>query len=138
MNIKYSNFDELFNVNQEALDGFFKTQLHTWEDLTKLQSEFANLWLECLNAQMQRVSSAKSLNDIYAAEAGLTTEYSMKFSDNIRKVYDTLVKSQKEFMECCSMPESLFRQLPAAKAERAGKGKAPEIDKDMPRGKAVS
>ena len=138
MNIKYSNFDELFNVNQEAMDGFFKTQLHTWEDLTKLQSEFANLWLECLNAQMQRVSSAKSLNDICAAEAGLTTEYSMKFSDNIRKVYDTLVKSQKEFMECCSMPEGIFRQLPAAKAERAVKGKALEIDKDVPRGKAVT
>ena len=135
MNKKHCNFDELFNVNQEAMDGFFKTQLHTWEDLTKLQSEFANLWLECLNAQMQRISTSKSLNDIYAAEAGLTTEYSMKFSDNIRKVYEALLNSQKEFMECCSMPENVFRHAPATKPE---KGKALEIDRDMPRSKATS
>ena len=135
MSKKYSDFDELFSVNQGTVENFFRTQLHTWEDLSKLQSEFANLWLEYLNAQMQRIATSKSLNDIYAAEAGLTTEYSMKFSDNIRKVYEALLNSQKEFMECCSMPENVFRQAPSAKPE---KGKALEIDKDMPRSKATS
>jgi len=134
MNKKFNTFDELFNVNQGAVEDFFRTQMHTWEDLGKLQSEFANLWLECLNAQMQRISTAKSLNDIYAAETGLTTEYSMKFSDNIRRAFETLLKSQKEFMECCSMPENLFKQ-PSAKPE---KSKALEVDKDMPRSRTVS
>ena len=134
MNKKFSSFDELFNVNQGAVEGFFRAQMHTWEDLGKLQSEFASLWLECLNTQMQRISTAKSLNDICAAEAGLSTEYSMKFSDNIRKTFETLLKSQKEFLECCSTPENLFRQ-PTAKPE---KSKALEVDKDIIRSKAVS
>jgi len=134
MTKKFNSFDELFNVNQGAVEDYFRAQLHTLEDLSKLQSEFASLWLECLNAQMQRISTAKSLTDVYAAEAGLTTEYSMKFADNIRKLFETLLNSQKEFMACCSNPENLFRPL-SAKPE---KGKALEVDKDMPRSKAVS
>ena len=127
MNKKSGNFDVLFSANQSALDEFFKTQLHTWEDLSRLQSEFANLWLECLNAQMQRISSVKNLNDICATEAGLTTEYSMKFSDNIRKVYETLLNAQKEYMKCFSAPEALFSQSPPVKAEKPGKSKALEV-----------
>ena len=138
MNKKYSDFDELFTANQGTVENLFRNQLHTWEGLSKLQSEFANLWLECLNAQMQRIASAKSLNDIYAAEAGLTTEYSMKFSDNIRKVYEALVTSQKEFMECCNMPENLLKQPTQVKPERIEKGKGQETDKDLPRSKAAS
>lgn len=140
MNKKWSDFDELFSVSQSAMDEFFRTQLHTWEDLSRLQSEFANLWLECLNAQMQRISSARNLNDICATEAGLTTEYSMKFSDNIRKVYETLLNAQKEFMKCVSTPEalSLPTQKPPVKPEKPGKGKSLEINKDLPRGAAVS
>ena len=128
MSKKYSNIDDLFSANQNAVDDFFRTQLHTWEDLSRLQSEFANLWVECLNAQMQRISSAKDLNDVCATEAGLTTEYSMKFSDNIRKVYETLLNAQKEFMKCVSIPESLVSQKPPVKQEKTGKGKALEVN----------
>jgi len=128
MNKKSSNFDVLFSANQSAMDDFLKTQLHTWEDLSRLQSEFAHLWLECLNAQMQRVSSARNLNDICATEAGLTTEYSMKFSDNLRQAYETLLHAQKEYMKCFSAPEALFSQSPPVKPEKPGKGKTLEVN----------
>jgi len=138
MNKKCGSFDALFSTNQPAVDEFFKAQFHTWEDLSKLQSECANLWLEGLNAQMQRISSAKNLNDICAAEAGLATEYSMKFSDNLRKVYETLLNSQKEFVNCFNAPESLFSQPPPVQPEKREKGRALEVDKDIPRSKAAS
>ena len=138
VNKKSGNFDVLFSANQSALDEFFKTQLHTWEDLSRLQSEFANLWLECLTAQMQRLSSTRNLNDICAAEAGLTTEYSMKFTDNIRNVYETLLNAQKEYMKCFSAAEALFSQKPPVKPEKPGKGKNLEINKDLPRSETVS
>ena len=125
MNIKSSNFDKLFSANQNAMDVFFRTQLHSCDELSKLQSEFANLWLECLNAQMQRISSARNLNDICATEAGLTTEYSMKFSDNLRKAYETLLNAQKEYMKCLSASETEFSQESPVKPEKPAKGKAP-------------
>jgi phasin family protein len=124
-----SDLDALFSANQKAMDEYFRTQLHTWEDLSKLQGEFANLWLECLNAQIQRVSSARDINDICATEAGLATEYSMKFSDNIRKVYETLLNAQKEYMKCVGAPEVLSSiQNPPARTrtEKPGPGKSRE------------
>jgi phasin family protein len=138
MNKKCSDIDALFGANQKAMDELFRAQFHTWEDLSKLQSECAHLWMDCLNAQMQRISSAKNLNDMCATEAGLATEYSMKFSDNLRKVYETLLNSQKEFMKCFNAPEVLFSQPPPEKPERREKSRALEVDKDVPHSKAVS
>lgn len=107
---------DYFNVNQEQFAGLFRNQMHTWEELGRLQGELTNLWLECLNAQMQRISTSKNLNDVYAAEAGLVTEYSMKFSDNLRQVFDTLVNAQKDIMACGNVQEC--HDEPAARSRK--------------------
>ena len=138
MNKRSSSFDALFNASQSSRDEFFKAQIHTWEDLSRLQSEFASLWLECLNAQMQRLSSARNLNDICATEAGLTTEYSMKFTNNINKVYETLLSAQREYMKCFNAPETLFSQISPVKPEKPEKGKALEVNKDLPQSTKTS
>ena len=138
MNKPIGDFDALFSANQTAMDEYFRTQIHTWEDLSRLQSECASLWLECLNAQMQRMSSAKNLNDVCATEAGLATEYSMKFTDNMRKIYETMLNSQKEFMKCFNAPEALFSQPLPGQPEKREKGRALEIDKNVPRSKVAS
>jgi Phasin protein. len=133
MNKKFTDLDELYNSNQEAIDRLYKTQLRTWEDLSQVQSEFANLWMECLNAQLQRVANAKNLPDIYAAEAGVTTEYSMKFSENIRKMFEIIANAQKNFMECCK-PDDLLGQFAPAKTQ---KGKTIVVEETKPRAKVV-
>jgi phasin family protein len=138
MSKKTGSFDMLFSANQTSMDELFKTQFHTWEELSKLQSECAHLWVECINAQMQRMSSARNLNDICATETGLVTEYSMKFSDNIRKVYETLENSQKEFMNCFKGTEVILSQPPLEQPERRGKSRSLEVDKDSPRSQVVS
>lgn len=120
----HKELSSYFNVNQEAFAGLFRNQMHTWEELGRLQGEFANLWMECLNAQMQRISTSKNLNDIYASEAGLITEYSMKFSDNLRQVFDTLVNAQKDMMACCNVKEgrdeTAARPRKTREAEKTG------------------
>ena len=133
MNKKPGDFEAFFSANQASMDDFFKAHIHTWEELSKLQSECANLWVECLNAQVQRMSTARDLNDVCATETGLVTEYSMKFSDNIRKVYETLLNSQKEFMKCFKGTEALFSQPPPVQPERQGKGRSLEVDRDVTR-----
>jgi len=138
MNKTIGDIDALFSANQTTIDEFFRTQIHTWEDLSRLQSECTCLWMDCFNARMQRLSSAKNLNDICAAEAGLATEYSMKFSDNLMKIYDTLLYSQKEFMKCFSAPKDLFSQPHPEQPERREKSRALEVDKDVPRSKVAS
>jgi phasin family protein len=138
MSRKTAELDVLFSANQASMDEYFKSQIHTWEELSKLQSECTNLWVECLNAQMQRISSARNLNDICATETGLVTEYSMKFSDNIRKVYETLLNSQKEFMNCFKGTEVLLSQPPSQQPERRAKSRSLEVDKDSPRSQLAS
>jgi len=138
MSKKAGEVDAFFSANQASMDEFFKAHIHTWEELSKLQSECANLWVECLNAQVQRMSSARNLNDVCATETGLVTEYSMKFSDNIRKVYETLLHSQQEFMKCCKGPEALFSQPPPEPPERREKSRALDADRDVSRNNVTS
>jgi len=67
--------------------------------LLESQLSYAVLWSECINNQIQRLSSVKNPNDLFSIESDLVSEYSEIFSENIRQDLDTLTKTQAEFME---------------------------------------
>jgi CRISPR/Cas system-associated endonuclease Cas1 len=99
------------NLPYEAVDKFCQEQLENWKNLAEVQLEFAQLWQDYCNACFQRMSSAKSITDLYAIEAGLSTEYGSKFAECSRKAFESISGSQQELMESFANPESLFRSM---------------------------
>ena len=95
----------------ETIGNFCEEQLQTWKNLAGLQLEFAQLWQDYCNACFQRMSTAKSITDLYAIEAGLSAEYGSKFAECSRKAFETISGSQQELMESFANPESLFRSM---------------------------
>jgi len=106
---------EFYGATYDAINKYYQIQSQAWQDVAELQLHFANLWQECLNAHFQRISAAKSLTDLLAAESGLVTEYSAKFSEDLRQFLETLSKTQREFMDCFNQSEELYRILPLFK-----------------------
>lgn len=95
----------------ESAEKFCQNQLQTWKKIAELQLEFARLWQDYCNASVQRLSDARDVSDLYAIEAGLSTEYGSKFAEYSRKAFEVISDSQQDMMECFATPEKLFRSM---------------------------
>jgi len=120
MKEEYSS--EFSNATFDAINKYCQVQFQAWKDLAELQVHFANLWQECLNAYIQRMSTAKNLTDLFAAESGLATEYSAKFSEDIRQLFETLAGTQRELIECFNKSGELYHFFPPLFNEIVNKG----------------
>jgi len=95
----------------ESVDKFCQNQLQTWKKLAEVQLDFSRLWVDYCNACCQRMSGAKDIADLYAIEAGLSTEFGSRFAECSRKALETISVSQQELMGCFTSPESIFRSM---------------------------
>ena len=96
----------------ESAEKFCQNQLQTWKKIAELQLEFARLWQDYCNASVQRLSDARDVSDLYAIEAGLSTEYGSKFAEYSRKAFEVISDSQQDMMECFATPEKLLEKFP--------------------------
>jgi phasin family protein len=100
----YAAASKYFNEMQDI-------SARSWKNLIELQLQFGKLWLEFLEMQTKRLAGVTNPSDFAAAEAGIATEYSGKFYNNIRQAIELMTNTQKELMECaekCGFNTSMF------------------------------
>ncbi|MDZ7737094.1 MAG: phasin family protein [Gammaproteobacteria bacterium] len=79
-----------------SMEDFQKLHMDAAKQLSQLQLEFMNLWLECNCSQMQRLAKAETPSDVVATESGIATEYMNKFASNAQQTFDTLTDIQQK------------------------------------------
>lgn len=77
-----------------AMEDFQKLHMDAARQLTDLQLQFMNLWMECNCSQMQRLAKAENPSDVVATESGIATEYMNKFATNAQQTFDALTDIQ--------------------------------------------
>ena len=105
---KSSNKNTEFpEMNREALENYYQTNLDAWREIMELSFKYNTLWQEYFNSQTQRLSTAKDMSDVIATESGLATEYASKFNETNRRLYETITKSMEKQMNCLNLPTDM-------------------------------
>lgn len=94
MDTQLGNIENFLNAAQDSLEQFRKMHMDNLNRVSELQLEFINLCAECNKAQMDRLVNAKSASDVMATESGIATEYSAKFFENAKQVFEAANEMQ--------------------------------------------
>lgn len=131
MDTETRNIENFINMAQDSLEQFRKQHIENLSRISELQMEFINLCAECNKAQMDRLAKAKSPSDVMATESGIATEYSAKFFENARQIFEAASQMQgsmlswltendfvQEFEKLAAMPASGNGSKQPAKAKQ--------------------
>lgn len=91
---------KLYAGSNEVMKEYSEINTRAWQKLTKLELENMQLGLECTTRQWQIMGDAKTPADVLAAESNVFAEYSAKFLDNTRQIFETLTERQRDVMSC--------------------------------------
>jgi phasin family protein len=108
MDTQTRDIENFMNVAQDSLEEFRKLHIDNLSRISELQMEFINLCAECNKAQLDRLAKAKSPSDILATESGIATEYSTKFFENARQIFEAANQMQNNMLSW--MTENNFTQ----------------------------
>ena len=116
---------ELFEVSRENFEKYCQKNLETFKEVIDLGFKYGSLWQEYLSEQMQRLSNAKDLSDVIATESGLATEYTAKFNETGRRLYEIVSESMTEQMKDLQLPSEIENFMPyPASSKKAGSTKS--------------
>lgn len=96
--------NELYTMNNKAMDDLCQTNLDFLREIIDIEFNYSNLWQEYLKAQMDRLSTVKEASDVMAIESGLASEYTNKFSEANRRLYDVISNTMEEQTKCFNLP----------------------------------
>ncbi len=105
--------DRIYELNQKTMTDFYHSNLDLIKEMMDIEFKYANIWQDYLNAQMDRLSSAKEMSDVVAIEAGLATEYTNKFAKTNRELYDAISETVLKQMEVLNVPVDVKNVFPA-------------------------
>ena len=108
--------DDFFNMSAKTLDELCQSNLEILKSFIDVQSNYSDLWQEYLNAQMDRLSTAKNISDVMATESGLATEYTSKFSEANQRLYEAVAEAMEKQKACLNIPIDIESMLPNLQA----------------------
>ena len=110
---KSNGKDRTYELSQKTMTDFYHSNLDLIKEMMDIEFKYANIWQDYLNAQMERLSTAKELSDVPAIEAGLATEYTNKFARTNRELYDAISEAVLKQMEVLNVPVDVQNMFPA-------------------------
>jgi hypothetical protein len=84
---------DFFDVSREKFERYHQNNIETLNEVMEIGFKYGSLWQNYLNDNMQRLSNATELSDVIAAEAELATEYTEKFNETGRHLYEVVINS---------------------------------------------
>jgi phasin family protein len=98
MKTETREIENFISLAQDSLEQFHKLNVENLSRLSELQLEFINLCAECNKAQLDRMAKAESPSDAMAAGPDIATEYSTKFFENARQIFDAANQMQSNML----------------------------------------
>ncbi len=110
-----NNSEEIFNISAKAMEELCQSNMEIFKSFLDVQSDYTNLWQEYLNAQMDRLATAKNFSDVMSTESGLAAEYTSKFTDANQRLCEAVAEAIEKQKSCLNIPVDLENMLPNLK-----------------------
>ena len=104
--------NDIYEMSRNTIEDLCQTNVDTLKEIIDIELNYMNLCQEYLNAQMDRISSVKSPQDLISIESGIATEYANKFSETNRRLYETVSSAMEKQMQCLNLPADVENLLP--------------------------
>lgn len=98
MKTETREIENFISLAQDSLEQLHKLNVENLSRLSELQLEFINLCAECNKAQLDRMAKAESPSNAMAAGSDIATEYSTKFFENARQIFDATNQMQSNML----------------------------------------
>ena len=123
--------ENYFDSAGDMMKKFAQLNANSWKSMNDVQLRFANLWMEFVKKSIERISAAKKPEELFDVQSDLMTEYTEKFSDNMREAFDTVSSAQtklmEDFFEGCTNPFFFSEQMQKFTGSKGGKGQSKKI-----------
>jgi phasin protein len=107
--------EDIFKLNAEKMNELCEANMDIFKSFLDVQSNYTNLWQEYMNAQMERLSTAKNMSDVMATESGLAAEYTSKFTDANQRLCEAIAEAVEKQKSCLNIPVDFEAMIPNLK-----------------------
>ncbi len=118
------SFTEFYTTSLGVMKRLDKTGTRVWKELTGEQLNMVRLCMDYWNRQLEVLLSRDTPVNLFAAQSGIATEFSMKFIDQWRKLFALMTDVGTELMACSSQFKPYWSLTPSAEVAAAPAPKA--------------
>lgn len=121
------DFSAFFENCSHAMENYSKLHIDAVRQLSQLQLDFINLYMECNCSQLERLAKAETPADVMATESGVATEYTSKFFNTAQQTFNALNRIQEDMLSLLQDSNMMFQPDTASESRRkeAKKSAAP-------------
>ena len=127
--------NEFYTTSLDVMKRLDKSGAQVWRELAGEQLNMMRLWMDCWNRQLKVLLSQDTPANLFAAQSGIATEFSMRLIDQYRKIFTLTMDMGFELMACSRKLKPFWVLTPSAEsvAEPSPGEAASEAEKAAPR-----
>ena len=113
------SFNEFYTTSLTVIKRLDRTNTRVWKELTGEQLNMVRLCMDYWNRQLEVLLSRDTPANLFAAQSGIATEFSIKFIDQCRKTVALMTDVGSELMACTSQFKPLRGIMPSVEVAAA-------------------
>jgi hypothetical protein len=118
------SYTELYTTSLAVMKRLDKSGTRVWKELTSEQLNMVRLSMDYWNRQLEVLLSRDTPANLFAAQSGVATEFSMKFIDQWRKIFVLMTDVGSELMACSNQLKPYWSFIPSAELAAVSSPKA--------------